>query len=317
MPVEPSVSRLSDGKGTARERARALARLARRQHGVAARTQARALGASDEAVNGWIERGRLVPIHRGVYAVGHGALTARGRWMAAVLACGPGAALCRRSAGALWGLRRYSGMHEVAAPTRRRRRSIRVCELALAADEITTEDGIPVTTVARTLLDLASVLDHHRLAQAVGTAEKRLLTDAPSLPELIERHRGVRGLAKLRAILADRRLGLDVPASELEVEFAAFVDEHGLPRPERNVWLRIDGRDYELDCLWREARLVVELDSRAHHENPGSFEGDRARDAAVLAAGLRTVRVTSRRLRTDGERLARELRAALRGRAGP
>jgi hypothetical protein len=117
---------------------------------VVARAQARELGASDGTIDGWIERGRLLVIHRGVYAVGHRALGARGRWMAAVLACGPRAALCRRSGGALWDLRRYSGAHEVAAPTRRRQPSIRGLELALAPDEVTTRDGIPVTTVART-----------------------------------------------------------------------------------------------------------------------------------------------------------------------
>ena len=161
--------------------------------------------------------------------------------------------------------------------------------------------------MARTLLDLAAVLDRHRLAQAVGTAEKRVLTDSPSLPVLIERHRGARGLTNLREILANTRLGLDVPASDLEVEFGAFLAERGLPAPERNVGMRIGGADYELDCLWRRRALVVELDSRAHHSDPLAFERDRARDAALLAAGLRTVRVTARRIRADRDLLERQL----------
>ena len=175
--------------------------------------------------------------------------------MAAVLACGPGAVLCRRSAAALWGLRAYSGMHEVAVRVHRRGgETIRARRVSLAPDEITIEDGIPVTTVARTLLDLASVLDRDRLAQAIGAAEKRRLTDSPSLPVLIERHRGARGLATLRTVVEDRRLGLDVPASELEIEFAAFVRRRGLPGPEVNAWLELGGHWFELDCLWRARR---------------------------------------------------------------
>jgi hypothetical protein len=232
--------------------------------------------------------------------------------MAAVLACGPKAALCRRSAAALRRLRDYSGHHEVAVPTRRRQPEIRTVTLGLIPDEVTVDDGIPVTSVARTLLDLAAVLDVHRLDQVVGRAEQRLLTDSPSLPDLIERHRGARGLANLRAILADRRIGLDVAESELEVEFAAFLAERGLPRPERNVWVRAGERSFRLDCLWREVGLAVELDSREFHANDASFEGDRARDLSLMSVGIRTARVTGRRLRTDRFGLERELLASLR-----
>ncbi len=291
-----------------------MARLAGGQHGVVSRLQLAELGATADVIDGWIARGRLISVHRGVFAAGYRVLTAQGRRMAAVLACGPGSALCRRSAGALWELRHYSGKHEVATPRHRRgRANIVVVQLSLAPDEITTEDGIPVTTVARTLLDLASVLDHERLVQAVGAAEKRLLADSPSLPVLIERHRGARGLATLRTIVADSRLGIDVPASELEIEFATFVRRRGLPAPEVNAWLEVDGRWFELDCLWRTHGLAVELDSREHHADAGSFERDRARDTALLSIGVRTARVTARRLRVDPDGLERELRSALSG----
>ena len=289
-----------------------IAALAERQHGVVSRRQLLARGFSSRAIGRRIERGRLHPLHRGVYAVGHPLVSTRGRWMAGVLAAGPGAVLSHRSAAAAWALRSYSGEIEVtAARTRSSGGRIRVHESVLAADEVSREEGIPVTTVARTLLDLASVFDRERLQQAVGEAERRLLADSPSLPELIERHRGVRGLATLRAILADARIGLDVPESELEIEFVAFVERRGLPRPELNVWIEAGGRSFRLDCLWRDAKLAVELDSREHHDNSTSFERDRARDMALLAVGLRTTRVTSRRLRLDGDRLERELRLAL------
>ena len=311
MPADSSPEDAYGAKTPSRRNERGISELAARQHGVVSARQLLAQGFGRRAIGRRLDAGRLHAMHSGVFAVGHPLLSARGRWMAAVLACGPGAVLCRRSAGVLWDLRAYSGLHEVAALGRRRRAGVRACEFALWPDETTVEDGIPVTTVARTLLDLAAVLDRHRLGHAVATAEKRLLADSPSLPVLIERHRGARGMAALRAVVADRRLGLDVPASELEVEFGAFLAERGLPAPERNVWMRIGGADYELDCLWRRERLVVELDSRAHHSDALAFERDRARDAALLAAGLRTVRVTARRIRADGDLLERQLWAAL------
>ena len=204
----------------------------------------------------------------------------------------------------------------IVARARRDSPGLRFHRIGLARDEVTVQNGIRVTTVARTLLDLAGVLDRHRLAQAVGTAERNLLADSPSLTELIERHRGARGLTNLRTILADQRLGLDVAESELELEFAVFLADRGLPRPELNVWIEAGGRRYRLDCLWPAAGLVVELDSRTHHGDPVSFEADRARDAALLAVGLHTMRVTGRRLRADADGIESELRSALRRREG-
>lgn len=295
----------------ARRLGMAIAALAARQHGVVARVQLLALGAGPDAIEGWVASGRLHPLYRGVYAVGHRVLTVRGWWMAAVLACGRGAVLSHRSAAAAWDLRGYAGIVEVTTGRYLEQPRIRTYQSELPADEITTHEAIPVTTVARTLLDLAAVLDRDRLAHAVGKAERRLLADSPSLPDLVARHRGRRGLATLRAVLAERRIGIDVPASELEIEFQTFLRERGLPRPEVNAWIEAGGRMFEIDCLWRAEGLAVELDSRAHHDDGESFESDRARDMVLLAAGLRTARVTSRRLRLAPDALERELRAAL------
>jgi len=289
-----------------------IAELARRQHGVVARFQLLDAGFSTSSIARRIQSGRLHRVHPGVYAVGHPVLGPCGRWRAATLAGGRDARLGLRSAGALWGLRQYSGPHDVIVSSARRdTSSLNFHRIRLAADETTTEDGIPVTTVARTLLDLAGVLDRHRLAQVVAAAERRRLADSPSLPELAARHRGARGLAALREILTNARLGSDVTESELEIAFAAFVAERGLAAPELNVWVEAGGRSYRLDCLWRDAGLAVELDSRAHHHDPVAFEADRARDAALLAIGVRTMRVTARRLRADGDRLEGELRSAV------
>jgi hypothetical protein len=310
MSAESYIRTAYRAECTTRPAERLIAELAAEQHGVVARYQLLEAGFSTSAVGRRIEAARLHPIHAGVYAVGHSVVGPAGRRMAAALAGGVGAALGVRSAGAHWQLRSYSGPFDVIVPRARRNRpQLRFHRIAVLPDEVTVDDGIPVTTVARTLLDLAAILDRHRLAQAVGRSEQRLLTDSPSLPDLIERHPHIRGVANLRAVLADRRLGIDVAESELEVEFAAFLAERGLPIPELNVWVAVGDRWYRLDCLWREARLAVELDSRKHHSDWESAESDRARDAALLAIGIRTLRVTARRLRSERRELERELRA--------
>jgi hypothetical protein len=192
---------------------------------------------------------------------------------------------------------------------------MRVYERRIAGDERDFENGIPVTTVARTILDLASVLDRERLHQAVSKAEARGLSDAVALPELLERHRGKRGVAVLRRIIGDTRLGLDVTRSELEIEFQAFLGGRGFERPEINAVVEVAGRRLEVDCLWRDQRVIVEVDSRTHHLDATAFESDRARDRALTAAGWVPLRVTAKSLRRHSAAVAAELRAALDGRA--
>lgn len=295
-----------------RDRERRIARLAGRQHGVVARRQLVAVGFSHRAIDRRIERGRLHLVHRGVYAVGHRLTTVRGRWMAAVLAAGPGAALSHLAAAALWDLVRYSGLPHVTVPGRAGQRpGLCVHYGRIGPDEVTTRAGIPVTTLARTLLDLAAVLSPQRFAAAIAEAERRRLADSPSLPELLERYPGRRGIRAVRAALADARLGLDVPHSELELRFTEFVASHAIPHPELNVPIRVVDRSIEVDCLWRSARLAVELDGRAWHSDAEAFETDRARDRALVAAGWRPIRVTWRHLHDAPDALAGEIRSAL------
>ncbi len=174
-------------------------------------------------------------------------------------------------------------------------------------------EGIPVTTVARTLLDVSAVESPSRLRKAIAVAEARLLGDTPSLAELVRRYPGRRGAAQLRAALADVAVESGVPHQELELRFDEFVRERGLPAPQKNVRLEIAGRAYIVDCLWSEYGLVVELDSRTHHADWEAAESDRARDLALLSVGLRTARVTWRRLTSAPDALEAELRAVLRG----
>jgi hypothetical protein len=211
--------------------------------------------------------------------------------------------------------------HVAVASHHRSRQGLAFHQLVLPSDERTVHEGVPITTVARTLFDAAATESPARLRQVVAIAEVRGLADSPSLPELLERYPGARGTARLRdAITSAGSEG--VADHELELRFAEFIDECGLPRPQKNVPIEVaGGRTLIVDCLWPEADLVVELDSRTHHADWEAAETDRARDAALIAVGLRSLRVTWRRLHDARAQLELELLGALevhvhRGRRG-
>ncbi|MEJ7717258.1 MAG: DUF559 domain-containing protein [Thermoleophilaceae bacterium] len=182
---------------------------------------------------------------------------------------------------------------------------------ALQEDELTERRGIPVTTASRTLLDLAAVLERHRLERALREAELRRLADATSLERLLRCHPRRRGTGTLRSVLASGRIGDGVTRSELEERFLAFVDRAALPRPKVNAHVEIAGRLIECDCVWRPHRLIVELDGHAAHGRRSAFEADRARDRSINAAGWRVVRVTWRQLNSEATSLAADLRRLL------
>jgi very-short-patch-repair endonuclease len=225
--------------------------------------------------------------------------------MAATLAAG--GALSHRSAAALW-LLRPSTYVEISAPGRHRRGAIRAHRLPLPADEVTEVRGIPVTTVPRTLFDLASVLARHQVERAIEEAEIRGLRDPLSLSDLLARYPDRRGASIIRAILRD---GARVLRSELEARFAAFLQDMGLPAPKWNVSLLVAGRRIECDCVWQKPRAIVELDGRAIHDTAAAFERDRVRDRMLQARGWRLVRVTWRQLHDDPDGVAYDLRAIL------
>jgi very-short-patch-repair endonuclease len=233
--------------------------------------------------------------------------------MAAVLASGPGAVLSHRDAAALYGIRPSSRREiEVTVPRRRHPRpGIEPRLAALPADEITTHEGIPVTTVPRTLFDLAAVRGRREVERAFHEAEVRRLYDPLSLADLLARYPRRRGAATVRAILAARDAGAGMTRNDLEEAFLAFLARVGLPRPRVNHPLRVRGRWIEADCVWIEERLVVELDGRGAHATLEAFERDRARDRALAAAGWRVVRVTWRHLHDGADALAADLGALL------
>jgi hypothetical protein len=240
-----------------------IGRLADRQHAFVAGWQLVALGVARHAIDYRVKAARLHPRHRDVYSVGRPTPTAQGRLMAAVLAGGPGAVLSHRSAGDLHGIHRNAHPRiEVTVPKQRRSRDgVTFHTCALAPDEVTTVDGIPVTTVPRTLFDLAASLRPCQLERALNEAEALRLYDHLSLDHLITRYRRRAGRRAIRAALHARRKGEKVTRSELELRFLEFLDAARLPEPETNAI--VEG--FEVDCVWRGQRVIVELDSRAFH----------------------------------------------------
>jgi very-short-patch-repair endonuclease len=277
-----------------------LARVGADQHGMVTRAQLVAAGLDRNAIAHRVRHGRLVRVHRGVYAIGHVPPSPHARAMAAVLACGPDAALSHRSAAALWELVRWHAPIDVTTTTARRVVGVTVHRSrTLTAADVTHHYGIPVTTPARTMLDLADVLDPASLTRAVNDARIRRLMSRDDLDAQLARALG--RATKQLAHQPDH-----ATRSVFEDAFLVFIDRHRLPRPEVN---QIIG-GHEVDMLWRPQRLVAELDGREFHAP--AFEHDRERDADLLAAGLRVVRVTWRRLRAQEEREARRFASLLR-----
>jgi hypothetical protein len=313
MPPERHVDRPWDGKRESRRRGQLVAELASRQHGVVARWQLREIGYGADAIDGWIARSGLIAIYRGIYAVGRRPLTETGRCMAAVLAGGDNAALSDRPASWVWDLDdSLGGPLHVAVPSNRRSRIGLVFHRRhLPPDERTVQAGIPITTVARTLFDAAATQSPTRLRHMIALAEIRHLADTPSLPELMERYKGAQGMARLRAVMGSIAAE-GVANRELELRFADFLAEWRIPPPQKNVPITVsDGRTLTVDCFWPDAALVVELDSRRHHADWEAAETDRARDAALIAIGLRSMRVTWRRLHQERAQLAQQLLTAI------
>ncbi len=224
--------------------------------------------------------------------------------MAAVLAGGPGAVLSHRPAAALWGVATLSGLDVTVPRQRRPPGGIELRVTSLPPDEITQRGGIPVTTITRTLLDMATTLRPRQLERALNEAETQRLLDDLSLHDLLTRYPRRPGTPAIRALLAARAAGATVTRSELEVRFLEFIDELGLPSPQTNQW--IEG--FEVDCVWREQRLAVELDGRSYHDTLQAYERDRERDRLLQAAGWRPVRVTWRQLERSRAGLERDLR---------
>jgi very-short-patch-repair endonuclease len=285
----------------------AIGALAEDQHGVVSRGQLLELGCDRGLITHRLKRGALRQVHRGVYTMGHRLLSQQGRWMAAVLACGPDAVLSHRAAAALWGMRGGAWVEVTVRNGLRGRVGFEVHRANLPPDERTTHRGIPTTTVPRTLLDLSAVVATRHLRSALREAEHRQLTDPLSLHDLVARYPRRPGLKAIRSLLNEASIGARIIRSELEERFQDFVIRAGLPLPQTNVV--IEG--YEVDCVWPGQRLIVELDGHATHSPAHAFELDRSRDRRLEAAGWRVIRITWRQLEQEPELVEADLRRLL------
>ena len=237
--------------------------------------------------------------------------------MAAALAGGPGAVVSHRSAAELWGL--ISGftapIHITASSGRRRRKGLQFHRPQCPDDERTQVDGIPVTTVPRTILDCAPTMTERRLERLINEADVLRLYDHLSLPTLLDRYPRRPGSRALWVALTKRNAGSTFTRSDLEELLIELADELGLRRPETNVVLEIGGETFEIDALWRAERVAVELDSREFHLTPLAFERDRRRDRKLSAAGWRPVRITWRQITEERHAVGRDLGAMLAAQA--
>jgi very-short-patch-repair endonuclease len=286
-------------KGDNRGRDAAIARLAANQHGVVTSAQLTHTGLSRGRIADRVAAGRLHPIHRGVYAVGHRRLSNEGRGMAAVLACGEGAVLSHLSAAELWGIRRRSrrlsggggsggppATHVTVPSTAGKRRQSGILlhrSSTLTAADCTRRDGIAATRPARTLADIRLLLSPAQFNAAVREAEFLRLSTGGEFDS-------------------------DHARTELERRMLALCRRHRLPQPEVNV--KLDR--FDVDFLWRTQRLVVEVDGWESHRSRSAFEDDRARDARFAVLGYRVVRFTWRGVTGDGPGVAKTIRSLLR-----
>jgi hypothetical protein len=292
---------------------RAAAELAGWQHGMVARWQLLELGMTEQMVKTRLGHGGLHRLHRGVFAYGHRSITLESRWMAAVLAFGPRAVLSHRSAGQLWGLvPRSSIAPEVTRPGRARSRPrLVVHEGSLPPDEVGRFRGIPVTSVARTMLDLAGMLEEREVERAWNEMEVRDYRVRLSVPDLIERYPGRKGTVLLARLASHQTLPLGITRNDLEEAFLSLVDRFALPRPRMNAHLALRDRFYEIDCLWEDRRVAVELDGGAVHRTRRAFEKDRERDRILTAEGYTTSRLTWRHIHDTPSEVASDLHRIL------
>ncbi len=282
--------------------------MVRRQHGLITTNQLLAMGLTRWFIDYRVKSGRLHPIHRGVYAVGHQALDLDDHFHAAVLAVGPDAVLSHVSAAVLWGLVRSPGVGEPIHVTTTRwvrsRPRVRVhVTRSLRPADRTRRYNIPVTRPERTLADVAAVLPDGVLRRALREAQVQRLVDIKALA--VQLRSGRAGAARLRVLIG---AGPTPTRSELEDRALDLFLQHGLPRPRVNAILRVGGRAYEVDFLFVEQRVVVEVDGDRFHGTRLARDRDAAKQLALEAAGYRVIRLTWRQVTAEGADTVRRLR---------
>jgi very-short-patch-repair endonuclease len=281
---------------------------------VVSRWQLDQAGVGKNAISARLQAGRLHRLHAGVYAVGHRVIPKQGWWIAAVLASGPDALLSHHTAAALWGLRGYSGgaIHVTVPRKSTSSKRIRRHLSHVPPDERSEKEGIPTTSVHRTIFDLAATTSIDDVIAMIKEAEYLNLWDRLSLWDLLERYPAKRGSRNLRSAL--QRITEEPTGrkrSELEKRFAPFLRRHNLPLPRFNDWIALDPKPYRADCHWPQRRLIVELDGWDGHSTRSAFQDDRARDRALKVAGYSVIHLTWAQLDSEPAQVVADLHALL------
>lgn len=287
------------GKNVAVNKATLVIRqLAEKQHGVIAHRQLIVQGLGERLIESRVARGQLIPLHRGVFALGHRRIGLYGEWMAAVLACGPGAVLSHGTAAQLWGIRGSRKPIEVTRVSGHRRpHGVRLHQTRSLPDEhVTTEAHIPVTTIERTFLDTAARLDARQMEHDLVEADRSRRLRWPKLWQALTEHgRGRKGVKRLKRVAtqADPRFADAVSTSE--VDFLILCRQAGLKMPQVNVL--VEGK--KVDFYWPKERLIVEADSYGFHGDPIGFEKDHQATVDLEVAGYRVHRTTYKMLESN------------------
>jgi predicted transcriptional regulator of viral defense system len=274
------------------------------------------LGLSASATRSRVASGRLHRVHRGVFAVGHALLTQNGRFIAAVLACGPGACASHFCAGVLLelglGVRRLIDV-TARGSWGRKVDGIRVHSAAtLIAADVIEIDGIPCTSLARTILDIAEDGTRREVERALDRAEQARILDMRAIDDVLSRADGRRGAKLLRSVLAEHTVGSTLTRDDLEEAFLAIARAVELPPDAVNVWIAFpEGEGAEADFVWRAQSLIVEVDGRDPHTVRKAFNKDRRRDARLTLLGWRVVRFTWQQVTFEPAYVAAMLRGLL------
>lgn len=298
---------------------RRIAETATSQGGAVSLDQLRSEGVSRRRAAERADDGKLHRIHRGVYTVGHRSISRATHLRAALLACGEGGVISHATAAAFWGLYdEWPRLTDVTVPVEAGRKidgiRCRRCRYPLE-EEITIRQGVHCTTVARTLVDLAGIWGTASLRRAVGRAAFLKQLDVDALDLAIHNAKRRRGMRILSAIAGDWRTK-DGSLPDIRSDFEALalpqLVRMGLPRPETNVRMVLEGEVLEVDFFWAEQRLVVETDGGGTHETPAAFQHDRHRDQLLVAAGYRVMRVTWKQMHSDPDGVIARISRALR-----
>lgn len=300
--ISGGISRIS----SFRHREMQVAQLARRRHRVVTREQLLALGLTAEQIRHRVATLRLVKVHPGVYAVGPGGLSTDGEWLAATDYGAPDGVLSHGAGAGLWSLRPWhGGVIDITAPRRIvAPQGLRAHRSRLPRDERTIRRGIPVTTTARTILDCAADLDVRSIERMLNEAHVLGLPLKPRPEVLLARYPHRRGIVAFRAALAAFSVEPSRTRSDLEERFVRFLDRHGFPRPMTNRDIETHIGVLNVDCVWPDERVVVELDAYSTHGTKRSMLRDRRRDRALLIAGYSPGRVMHEDLDHEGALVA-------------